>query len=204
MSPRRPTAPTTGTSKARAVARPASPTRQPATRQAATRPPASGRVPSRPFPVPAGQAAPAPGGRTRRPVIRPVTVISGVLVVVTLLLAPYVRPWVTQRSQLAEGRRQLAAEQQQVNDLAAERRRWDDPAYVRAQARARLHLVMPGETGYVVVDPQPAASAVTDPRSVAAALPAGSAGQVWYTKVWDSIRNAGDPTTEQARSAGGK
>jgi hypothetical protein len=132
--------------------------------------------------------------------------VSAVLVVLVLLLAPYVRPWVNQRSQIAAGDEQMRRLKQQVAELSAERRRWDDPAYVRAQARERLHFVMPGETGFVVLDDSPAQLASPDPRSATAVLPvAGSPADTsssWYAKVWSSVRIAGDPTTEQARSAG--
>jgi cell division protein FtsB len=140
--------------------------------------------------------------RARRPLIRPVTMLSGVLVVIALLLAPYLRPWVTQRSEIADGRRQVEDLQRQVEELTLERQRWKDPAYVRAQARERLHFVMPGETGYVVLDNPARPRTQTDPRSVVAALPAGSDNRVWYSRVWDSIRIAGDPTTDLAQSAG--
>jgi hypothetical protein len=127
--------------------------------------------------------------------------LSGVLVVLVLLLAPYVRPWVNQRSQISQGQDQVRALQQQVDELTAQRERWNDPAFVRAQARARLLVVMPGETGYVVLDDDAAPAAAPDPRSATAVLPGDAAGRPWYARVWDSVRTAGDPTTEQARSA---
>jgi hypothetical protein len=220
MSPRRPNAPHAGAAAGRAAGRAPSTRQQPGARPAAARPaaarsapagraattdrpPSSGRAPSRPLPgiptPPAGLSAPA--GRARPPLIRPVTMVSGVLAVLALLLAPYVRPWVAQRSQLADGRREVAELQRQVDELTEERRRWNDPAYVRAQARDRLDFVMPGETNYVVLDDTARPPAAVDPRSVAAALPGSGDHRVWYSKVWDSITIAGDPTTEQARTA---
>jgi len=71
---------------------------------------------------------------------------------------------------------------------------------VRAQARQRLNFVMPGESGFVLLDDTARPAERPDPRSVTEVLPAGGDGQVWYAKVWDSIRIAGDPTTERARS----
>jgi hypothetical protein len=136
--------------------------------------------------------------------MRPVTMLSAVLVVLVLLLAPYVRPWVTQRSQIAEANDQMRRLQQDVEDLTAEQRRWEDPAYVRAQARERLHFVMPGETGYVVLDDSVPGAASSDPRAATVAVPGtGQAAndQPWYATLWSSVRIAGDPTTEQARSA---
>ncbi len=79
----------------------------------------AGPPPGRPVrPVRAGQSrearpprAPRPRGATparpprRLPVVRPVTMMSGVLVILALLIAPYVRPYLAQRSQLAQGGR---------------------------------------------------------------------------------------------------
>jgi len=221
MPPRRPTAPHSGGAAARAGGRPVP--RTPVARAGADRPPPAGRPPaSGRAATSSGRAAPAgrgptrtataggtpatgltvTGGRTRPPVIRPVTILSGVLVVVVLLLAPYLRPWVDQRSQIDDGRDQVETLQHQVDALSAELRRWDDPAYVRAQARQRLNFVMPGESGYVLLNDTAQPAVRPDPRSVTAALPSDGDSRVWYTKVWDSIRIAGDPTTEQARTSG--
>jgi type II secretory pathway pseudopilin PulG len=130
--------------------------------------------------------------------------ISGAFVVLVLLLAPYVRPWITQRSQISDGTRQVQELQREVSALQDERRRWDDPAYVKAQARERLHFVMPGETGYVILDDSSKPAAVSDPRSVTAAMPGTNSDQPWYARVWQSVRIAGDPTTEQARTVDGR
>src|SRR5690349_21032701 len=96
---------------------------------------------------------PAGRGLRRPPVVRPVTMLSGVLVILALLIAPYVRPWLAQRSQLAQGRADVVQLQDEVAQLQAERDRWNDPAYIREQARARLGMLNPGEVGYVRLDP---------------------------------------------------
>jgi cell division protein FtsB len=127
------------------------------------------------------------------PVVRPVTMMSGVLVILALLIAPYVRPYLAQRSQLAQGREDLVRLQREVDALQAERDRWNDPDYVKAQARARLHMVLPGEVDYVRIDPKPGAGAKRDPRSAAAAVLQRS-GQAWYGTFWQSVRTAGTPS----------
>jgi cell division protein FtsB len=127
------------------------------------------------------------------PVVRPVTMMSGVLVILALLIAPYVRPYLAQRSQLAQGREDLVRLQREVDALQAERDRWNDPDYVKAQARARLHMVLPGEVGYVRLDPNPSGGAKTDPRSAAAAVPQRS-GEAWYGTLWQSVHTAGTPS----------
>jgi hypothetical protein len=120
--------------------------------------------------------------------------MSGVLVILALLIAPYVRPYLAQRSQLEEGRQELVRLQREVDALRTERERWNDPAYVKAQARSRLHMVMPGEVGYVNLEPSRRAAARTDPRSAAAAVPPRS-DEAWYGTLWQSVRTAGTPST---------
>jgi hypothetical protein len=120
--------------------------------------------------------------------------MSGVLVILALLIAPYVRPWLAQRSQLAQGRDEVARLQKDVDALTAERNRWDDPAYVKAQARARLHLVMPGEVGYVNLAPARDTSPGADPRSAEAALPPRH-DEAWYGALWQSVVGAGTVPT---------
>jgi hypothetical protein len=122
--------------------------------------------------------------------------MSGVLVILALLIAPYVRPYLAQRSQLAEGRQELVRLQSEVDALRAERDRWNDPDYVKAQARSRLHMVLPGEVGYVNLQPSHGAAARTDPRSAAAAVPPRS-GEAWYGTLWQSVRAAGTPSTPE-------
>ena len=41
--------------------------------------------------------------------------------------------------------------QADVDELEAEIARWDDPAYIEAQARDRLYYVFPGDRSYLVV-----------------------------------------------------
>jgi cell division protein FtsB len=123
--------------------------------------------------------------------VRPVTAIAGVLVVLALLIAPYVQPWLAQRSQLADGRAQVDQLQKDVATLSAQTQRWDDPAYVRAQARDRLHFVMPGEVGYVVLDDAAKAPVSTDPRVAAASLQGAASTQPWYSTLWQSVQKAG-------------
>jgi cell division protein FtsB len=131
------------------------------------------------------------------------TMLTGVLVVLVLLLAPYIHPWVTQRSQIEANDEKVRELRDEVERLTAQRRRWDDPAYVRAQARDRLRRVMPGETRYMVFDDASAAESSPGPRTAVALPEKGrSTGEgPWYERVWSSVQIAGDPTTEQARSA---
>ncbi|HEU4492073.1 MAG TPA: septum formation initiator family protein [Jiangellales bacterium] len=74
-----------------------------------------------------------------------------VLGILAVSYAYPLRAWWEQHSRVAE----LEAEQEslaaEVAALEGERDRWEDPAFVRTQARERLGLVTPGEVGFVVV-----------------------------------------------------
>ncbi len=98
-----------------------------------------------------------------------------------------VKEYLRQHGELARLRAQSAATQARVDALEAQKKRWADPAYVQAQARERLHFVLPGETAYVVLQPDHPAQPQTLPRQTAQVLPA------WYTELWDSVQGADQP-----------
>jgi hypothetical protein len=60
---------------------------------------------------------------------------------------------------------------------------WQDPEYVKAQARERLHFVMPGERQYIVTGTPKGEGEVTS-NNVADLLEDGSP---WYTRLIASI-----------------
>jgi Tfp pilus assembly protein PilV len=69
-----------------------------------------------------------------------------------LTLAPLVQTWFSQRQAIFEAQNQLEQAKKDVAAMQIERKRWEDPAYIRAQARDRLYYVMPGEVSYLVMD----------------------------------------------------
>lgn len=75
-----------------------------------------------------------------------------VLVLAIAVLAPSIRVFVEQRQQIAALHAELDRQQDEVEELTAERARWDDPRYIEAQARQRLNYVYPGEISYLVID----------------------------------------------------
>jgi len=190
----------------KAAARPgARPVTTAAAKPVAKRPGAGTRAPGRPASRPgAARSGAGPGraarptrtGRARPPVIRPVTALAGVLVVLTLLIAPYVRPWVSQRSQISAAKQEVLSLQEEVAQLTAEQQRWNDPAFVEAQARDRLKYVKPGEIAYAVLG-DAAGEGSADPRDAAVAVPRQDAARPWYATLWGSVEAAGDPTTRQ-------
>lgn len=123
--------------------------------------------------------------------MRPATAILGTLAVVALLVASSVRGWVEQRTALAEQRAEVAQVQADLTRLQAENERWDDPAYVKAQARERLRFTMPGEKSFVIIDDRVKVPVTKSPTD-AAAKQVGRSNDAWFTRVWDSIEIAGE------------
>ncbi|MFD4526304.1 septum formation initiator family protein [Streptomyces sp. NPDC058470] len=104
-----------------------------------------------------------------------------VLCSLVVALAYPIRQYVSQRaevSDLVREREQARARVEQLRDLKA---RWQDDAYAEQQIRDRLHYVMPGETGYIVIDPDAAKQSRVDQ---------GAADRPWYANVWDGVDRA--------------
>jgi cell division protein FtsB len=85
--------------------------------------------------------------------------VSGFTVAVLLLivaalvvLAPSLRVLVEQQQEIAELERRVAEQQAVVDELQTDIDRWQDPAYIEAQARDRLLYVYPGDVTFLVID----------------------------------------------------
>lgn len=80
--------------------------------------------------------------------------VSIILVIVagTFLISSDVQAYLNQRRQIAEMEISIEQAKQAVEDMQAERDRWQDPVYIRSQARDRLYYVLPGEVSYLVMD----------------------------------------------------
>ena len=75
----------------------------------------------------------------------------GLIVAALLVLAAPLKTLVEQRQQIAQLEASLAEAQDAVDELNEEVARWEDPAYIEAQARERLYYVLPGDVSYLVV-----------------------------------------------------
>lgn len=73
------------------------------------------------------------------------------LIAAGLILTPSISTYVQQQRELSDLRASVALHRAQVAEIDAERLKWQDPAYVRSQARGRLFYVVPGETQLSVI-----------------------------------------------------
>ncbi|KAB1643252.1 FtsB family cell division protein [Gulosibacter chungangensis] len=90
-------------------------------------------------------------GLERRPTGGSVLILVA-LVVAVATLSPTIQQLIGQRQHIAQLEDEIATTTEDIEGLEQEQARWDDPAYVRAEARGRLLFVEPGDTTYVVVD----------------------------------------------------
>ncbi|AYF72879.1 septum formation initiator family protein [Nocardia yunnanensis] len=107
--------------------------------------------------------------------------LAAVLCGLALTLAVPLRTYFTQRSDAKELALQHRQLEQEVAGLRDRRAQQQDPNYIKAEARDRLRLVMPGDTPYIVQLPDIEQPAIP----TQAAKP--KAPDPWYTQVWHSI-----------------
>jgi cell division protein FtsB len=100
-----------------------------------------------------------------------------------LSIAVPLHTYLSQRGDLDSQLQQQQALRAQESRLAQRAAQLSDPAQVEAEARTRLHFVMPGETPYVVQLP---GNAPTTGQG-GATSPGGGPATSWYAKLWNSI-----------------
>jgi len=125
-----------------------------------------------------------------------------VLAVLAVSYASSLRAYLQQRQHIADLKAQISRTGDDIRTLEREKRRWDDDAYVRQQARLRFGYVMPGETPYQVLDengdPLDSPDTLSDPATTGDDTPTA-----WWTTAWGSVEAAGRPATEQRKQPAG-
>ncbi len=124
---------------------------------------------------------------TRRRTSSRTLALFAVVFFLTLTLAPPIKHYFTQRAQISALNAQLSSDNKALDAARKELLLWQDPEYVKSQARERLHFVLPGERQYIVTEGDTSATPVTTTK-VANSL---TNGQPWYTRLIASISEAG-------------
>lgn len=109
--------------------------------------------------------------------------LTGVVALVMATIAMPSRTWFAQRAEVASLQAQVDRARERVATLTVDRARWDDPAFVAAQARGRLHMALPGETVYLTVGEGP-----LDPPPI----PTGTVAQTWIDRLLADVRRVDD------------
>lgn len=114
--------------------------------------------------------------------------LAVVMIAITIMLAPTVKIFLEKRAEISGLEADIASKQAEQASLQKQITRWQDPNYVKQQARDRINMVMPGEAGYWVFG-----------GDVPAGTPGGSTGSgasgsptnlPWVDGLWESIRRS--------------
>ena len=112
--------------------------------------------------------------------------LSVVFFLIALTVAPPMQRYFSQRAQISAVEAQIGASKDRLLKAEAELARWRDPAYVKSQARDRLHFVLPGERQYLVVGAKSQSEFESgEQNAVADQLPDHAP---WYERLISSIQ----------------
>jgi cell division protein FtsB len=125
---------------------------------------------------------------TRRRTSNRVLALWAIFFILALTIAPPVKHYFTQRAQISALKSQLSADNSALQKARQELLLWQDPEYIKSQARERLHFVLPGERQYIVID-NSSTDANNTPTKIASAL---TDGQPWYARLIASISETGN------------
>jgi cell division protein FtsB len=125
-----------------------------------------------------------PGGgpaRARPRLTGRAAVLVVVVCAIALSLAYPVREYLAQLRQIDQLQVQHAQIASRLQQLRAERRALGSPAYVKQQARDRLHMCLPAQTCYVIINGnKPSARTAASHQVVTP----------WYARLWSSVHQA--------------
>lgn len=120
-----------------------------------------------------------------------------VLVVLFILLFSYLnslRVYLRQQQQISQTQVEIRERQDEIARLEDEKKRWQDPNYVKAQARSRLGWVVPGEVGYKVIGPDGKPLGGGAELDTEKKLPTDEHATTWWERLLGSIKAADEPT----------
>lgn len=125
----------------------------------------------------------------RRGISTRLLILFIVLFAIAVTLAPPTQHYFAQRAQISALEASVASNRAKLLEARAELERWNDPDYVRSQARTRLHFVLPGERQYIILGAGNEASSTTE-----GAAPINEdfpLGVPWYSRIISSITSVG-------------
>ncbi len=131
-----------------------------------------------------GQDRPGPGRRPqpdRSRLTSRAAVLAVVLCAIALSLAYPVREYIAQRRQIDQLEVQRQAIALQLGQLERQQQLLSSDAYVEQQAEDRLHMCLPAQTCYVIINRPPPAARATGSHAP---------GTPWYERLWESVRQA--------------
>jgi len=124
----------------------------------------------------------------RRRTSNRVLALSAILFILALTIAPPVKHYFTQRAQISALKSQLSADNLALQKAREELLLWQDPEYIKTQARERLHFVLPGERQYIVTEGESNENQSNTTKIANSLID----GQPWYARLIASISETGN------------
>ena len=124
----------------------------------------------------------------RRRTSNRVLALSAIFFILALTIAPPVKHYFTQRAQISALKAELSADNTALEKAREELLLWQDPEYIKSQARERLHFVLPGERQYIVTEGDTTGNQQSTTK-IASSL---ADGQPWYSRLIASISETGN------------
>jgi cell division protein FtsB len=124
----------------------------------------------------------------RRRTSNRVLALSAILFILALAIAPPVKHYFTQRAQISALKSQLSADNLALQKAREELLLWQDPEYIKTQARERLHFVLPGERQYIVTEGETNENQNNTTKIANSLID----GQPWYARLIASISETGN------------
>lgn len=112
-------------------------------------------------------------------------------VMAIIVVTPTFARYLDRQQEVAQAKDSLIQAKDSVAELERELDLWNDPEFVKSQARERLGYVMPGETLYVVSDTGKGTAVEQRDSRVAEANRDRRAATPWFVTMWDSLSVAG-------------
>jgi cell division protein FtsB len=114
--------------------------------------------------------------------------LAVVMIAITVMLAPTVKIFIDKRAEIAALEADISSRKAAQDNLKLQVSRWQDPNYVKQQARDRINMVMPGETGYWVFGSDLPAGTTSGQAGTGSAE--DPANLPWVDSLWESIRRS--------------
>jgi cell division protein FtsB len=156
---------------------------------------------SRPSATKGARRGSAAGSRQLPPRPRFTGRAAVLVLVVALLMVSYassMRAYLEQHRHIADLKESIASSQAKVDSLTREKKRWQDPAYVRTMAHQRFGWVMPGEIGFQVLDADGKPMDHTDTLSPQNSVTEATR-PLWWQSAWGSVVAAGKPLVDKSK-----
>jgi len=147
-----------------------------------------------------GPGGPGGTGKKRTRYTARAAILMLVLCALVLALAYPLQQYFSQGSQIDQLKQQNSEKRAEVEQLRQQLTQWQDPDYVKIQARLRLHYVFPGETGLRLLGAGDAATGGPD-----GTLGPSEGSSAWYAQLWNSVTaatGAPPPTSTPSVTAG--